>query len=86
MNIALVNEPAMLTDRMGIDIWGVVDAAATKPYEFMRLQPSVGDIRKSAALKILTLLSALRSRPHRHIEALHPLHTTEPHSGRHPTF
>ncbi len=32
VNIALVNELAMLTDRMGIDIWEVVDAAATKPY------------------------------------------------------
>jgi UDP-N-acetyl-D-glucosamine dehydrogenase len=34
VNIALVNELAMLTDRMGIDIWEVVDAAATKPYGF----------------------------------------------------
>src|SRR5207247_7925549 len=32
VNIALVNELAMLCDRMGIDIWEVVEAAATKPY------------------------------------------------------
>jgi UDP-N-acetyl-D-mannosaminuronate dehydrogenase len=49
----------MLTDRMGIDVWEVLDAASTKPYGFMRLQPGVGDIRESPALKILTLLSAL---------------------------
>ncbi len=42
MNIALVNELAMLTDRMGIDIWEVVDAAATKPYGFMRFEPGPG--------------------------------------------
>ena len=38
VNIALVNEMAMLADRMGIDIWEVVDAAATKPYGFMPLR------------------------------------------------
>ncbi len=32
----------MLTDRMGIDIWEVVDAAATKPYGFMRFEPGPG--------------------------------------------
>jgi UDP-N-acetyl-D-glucosamine dehydrogenase len=42
VNIALVNEIAMLTDRMGIDIWEVVDAAATKPYGFMRFDPGPG--------------------------------------------
>jgi len=42
VNIALVNELAMLTDRMGIDIWEVVDAAATKPYGFMRFDPGPG--------------------------------------------
>jgi UDP-N-acetyl-D-glucosamine dehydrogenase len=42
VNIALVNEMAMLTDRMGIDIWEVVDAAATKPYGFMRFEPGPG--------------------------------------------
>jgi UDP-N-acetyl-D-glucosamine dehydrogenase len=42
VNIALVNELAILCDRMGIDIWEVVDAAATKPYGFMRFNPGPG--------------------------------------------
>ncbi|MGB2711358.1 MAG: nucleotide sugar dehydrogenase [Conexibacter sp.] len=42
VNIALVNELAMLADRMGIDIWEVIDAAATKPYGFMRFEPGPG--------------------------------------------
>ncbi len=42
VNIALVNELAMLCDRMGIDIWEVVDAASTKPYGFMRFEPGPG--------------------------------------------
>ena len=42
VNIALVNEMAILCDRMGIDIWEVVDAASTKPYGFMRFEPGPG--------------------------------------------
>ena len=42
VNIALVNELAMVAERMGIDIWEVVDAAATKPYGFMRFEPGPG--------------------------------------------
>jgi UDP-N-acetyl-D-glucosamine dehydrogenase len=42
VNIALVNELAILTDRMGIDIWEVVDAASSKPYGFMRFEPGPG--------------------------------------------
>ena len=42
VNIALVNELAILSDRMGIDIWEVLDAAATKPYGFMRFDPGPG--------------------------------------------
>jgi UDP-N-acetyl-D-glucosamine dehydrogenase len=42
VNIALVNELAMLCDRMGIDIWEVVDAATTKPFGFMRFSPGPG--------------------------------------------
>jgi UDP-N-acetyl-D-glucosamine dehydrogenase len=42
VNIALMNELAILSDRMGIDIWEVVDAAATKPYGFMRFDPGPG--------------------------------------------
>jgi UDP-N-acetyl-D-glucosamine dehydrogenase len=42
VNIALVNELAILCDRMGIDVWEVVEAAATKPYGFMRFEPGPG--------------------------------------------
>jgi UDP-N-acetyl-D-glucosamine dehydrogenase len=42
VNIALVNELAMLCDRMEIDIWEVVEAAASKPYGFMSFQPGPG--------------------------------------------
>jgi UDP-N-acetyl-D-glucosamine dehydrogenase len=42
VNIALVNELAMLAERMKIDIWEVIDAAATKPYGFMRFEPGPG--------------------------------------------
>jgi UDP-N-acetyl-D-glucosamine dehydrogenase len=42
VNIALVNELAMLCDRMRIDVWEVVDAAATKPFGFMSFQPGPG--------------------------------------------
>jgi UDP-N-acetyl-D-glucosamine dehydrogenase len=42
VNIALVNELAQLTDRMEIDIWEVVDAAATKPFGFMSFKPGPG--------------------------------------------
>ncbi len=42
VNIALVNELAILADRMGLDIWEVIDAAATKPYGFMRFDPGPG--------------------------------------------
>jgi UDP-N-acetyl-D-glucosamine dehydrogenase len=42
VNIALVNELAQLCDRMGIDIWEVVDAASTKPFGFMSFQPGPG--------------------------------------------
>jgi UDP-N-acetyl-D-glucosamine dehydrogenase len=42
VNIALVNELTMLCDRMGIDVWEVIDAAATKPFGFMRFDPGPG--------------------------------------------
>jgi UDP-N-acetyl-D-glucosamine dehydrogenase len=42
VNIALVNELAILSERMEIDIWEVIDAAATKPYGFMRFEPGPG--------------------------------------------
>jgi UDP-N-acetyl-D-glucosamine dehydrogenase len=42
VNIALVNELAILADRMGIDIWETVEAAATKPFGFMPFWPGPG--------------------------------------------
>jgi UDP-N-acetyl-D-glucosamine dehydrogenase len=42
VNIALVNELAQLCDRMDIDVWEIVDAAATKPFGFMRFEPGPG--------------------------------------------
>jgi UDP-N-acetyl-D-glucosamine dehydrogenase len=41
-NIALVNELAQMCERMGIDVWEVVDAAATKPFGFMSFKPGPG--------------------------------------------
>ncbi|MBS4195734.1 nucleotide sugar dehydrogenase [Lederbergia citri] len=42
INIALSNEMALLCDRMGIDVWEVIDAAKTKPYGFMAFYPGPG--------------------------------------------
>jgi UDP-N-acetyl-D-glucosamine dehydrogenase len=42
VNIALVNEIAQLCDRIGIDVWEVIEAAATKPFGFMRFEPGPG--------------------------------------------
>ncbi|MCX6410292.1 MAG: nucleotide sugar dehydrogenase [Actinobacteria bacterium] len=42
VNIALVNETAMLCDRMGVDVWEVIDAAATKPFGYMPFRPGPG--------------------------------------------
>ena len=42
VNIALVNELKMVFDRMGIDVWEVLDAASTKPFGFMRFNPGPG--------------------------------------------
>ncbi len=42
INIGLVNEIAMMCDRMGINVWEVIDAAATKPFGFMAFYPGPG--------------------------------------------
>jgi UDP-N-acetyl-D-glucosamine dehydrogenase len=42
VNIGLVNELALMCDRLGIDVWEVVDAAATKPFGFMPFYPGPG--------------------------------------------
>jgi UDP-N-acetyl-D-glucosamine dehydrogenase len=42
INIGLVNEMALMCDRMGINVWDVIDAAATKPFGFMPFYPGPG--------------------------------------------
>jgi len=42
INIGLVNEMAVMCRRMGIDVWEVIDAAATKPFGFMKFTPGPG--------------------------------------------
>jgi UDP-N-acetyl-D-glucosamine dehydrogenase len=42
INIGLVNEMAIMCDRLGVDIWEVIDAAATKPFGFMKFTPGPG--------------------------------------------
>jgi UDP-N-acetyl-D-glucosamine dehydrogenase len=42
INIGMVNELAVMCDRMGIDVWEVIDAAATKPFGFMPFYPGPG--------------------------------------------
>src|SRR5262245_20623838 len=42
VNIALANELALLCDRMGLNVWEVIDAAATKPFGFMKFTPGPG--------------------------------------------
>lgn len=42
INVALVNEMAILCERMGIDVWEVIEAAKTKPYGFMAFYPGPG--------------------------------------------
>jgi UDP-N-acetyl-D-glucosamine dehydrogenase len=42
INIGLANEVAMMCDRLGLDVWEVIEAAATKPYGFMKFLPGPG--------------------------------------------
>jgi UDP-N-acetyl-D-glucosamine dehydrogenase len=42
VNIGLVNELALVADRLGVDVWEVIDAAATKPFGFMKFTPGPG--------------------------------------------
>jgi UDP-N-acetyl-D-glucosamine dehydrogenase len=42
VNIGLVNETALIADRLGVDVWEVIDAAATKPFGFMKFTPGPG--------------------------------------------
>lgn len=42
VNIALANEMAMICDRLGVDVWEMINAAATKPFGFMKFTPGPG--------------------------------------------
>ena len=42
VNVALANEMALMCDRLGIDVWEVIDGASTKPFGFMRFEPGPG--------------------------------------------
>jgi UDP-N-acetyl-D-glucosamine dehydrogenase len=42
VNIGLVNEMAIVSDKLGVDVWEVIDAAATKPFGFMKFTPGPG--------------------------------------------
>ncbi len=42
INIGMVNELAIMCDRLGVDVWEVIDAAATKPFGFMKFTPGPG--------------------------------------------
>jgi len=42
INIAMVNELALMCERLGVDVWEVIDAAATKPFGFMKFTPGPG--------------------------------------------
>jgi UDP-N-acetyl-D-glucosamine dehydrogenase len=42
INIGLVNEMAMICDRLGVDVWEVIEAAATKPFGYMKFTPGPG--------------------------------------------
>ena len=62
VNIGLVNEIALMCDRMGIDVWEVIDAAATKPFGFMPFYPGPGPGRP---LHSRSIRSTCRGRPSR---------------------
>ena len=61
INIGLVNEIALMCDRMGINVWEVIDAAATKPFGFMPFYPG----RASAATVFPSILSTSLGKPSR---------------------
>ncbi len=69
INIGLVNEMALMCDRMGINVWEVIDAAATKPFGFMPFYPGPGPGR--ALHPHRPVLSLLEDQAGGHRGALH---------------
>ena len=69
VNIAMVNELKMLFDRIGIDVWEVIDAAKTKPFGFQAFYPGPGLGR--ALHSDRSVLSDLGGPQARHANAVH---------------
>jgi UDP-N-acetyl-D-glucosamine dehydrogenase len=71
VNIALVNELKVTFDRMGLDIWEVLDAASTKPFGFMRFNPGPGwgghCIPVGASPKFIELAGEINIRMHEYV-------------------
>jgi UDP-N-acetyl-D-glucosamine dehydrogenase len=63
VNIALVNELKVIFDRMGIDVWEVIEAAKTKPFGFMPFYPGPGLGALHPARSLLPLLEGRGARP-----------------------
>jgi UDP-N-acetyl-D-glucosamine dehydrogenase len=60
VNVALVNELAVLAERMNVDIWEVVDASATKPFGFMAFEPGPGTGGSCLAVDPFHLVASAR--------------------------
>ena len=69
INIGLVNEMALMCDRMGINVWEVIDAAATKPFGFMPFYPGPGPGRPLHPHR--SVLPLVEDQAVRHRSALH---------------
>ena len=69
VNIAMVNELKMLFDRMGIDVWEVIDAAKTKPFGFQAFYPGPG--LGGHCIPIDPVLPELGGPQARHADAVH---------------
>jgi UDP-N-acetyl-D-glucosamine dehydrogenase len=69
VNIALVNEMKVVFDRMGIDVWEVIEAAKTKPFGFMPFYPGPGPRRPLHPAR--SVLSDVEGGGVRHLGALH---------------
>ena len=77
VNIALVNELKIVFDRMGIDVWEVLDAASTKPFGFMRFNPGPGLGRPlHPARSVLPVLEGARVRRRRRSSSSSPARST----------
>ncbi len=81
VNIGLINEVALMCDRLDIDVWEVIDAASTKPYGFMRFTPGPGVGGHCIPIDPLYLLWKLKSLNYnaRFIEVADEVNMSMPH-------